>query len=215
MYPIHVERDIGRVDIDGEPECLERHAPDLPLLKMEHIDPSAVVSDWLAESAPIVCSLSPSAGDYWRTIVRSAEEAYAGWLRAAPTARIGLTPDLKGDRFRSGKYALLEQRVVIMLLKALPAEVKQDAITARTVSATALIFCALCRLQPGSAADKSSMLSFVVRRLVTFPLNRWLELKGPLRSKGCFQAVQTIQTHCTRTAKWVGFTPVTLTASVW
>ena len=26
-----------------------------------------------------------------------------------------------------------------------------------------------------------------MRRLVTFPLSRWLELKGPLRSKGCFQ----------------------------
>ena len=99
-------------------------------------------------------SLSPSAGIYWSKIVCSAESTYEQWLRASP--------DPHGERFRKGRFSLLEQRVVIMLLKALPEGVKSDAIAARNVSAAALLFRALCRIQPGSASDKSSMLAFVV-----------------------------------------------------
>ena len=48
-----------------------------------------------------------------------------------------------------------------------------------------------------------------MRRLVTFPLSRWLGPRGAPAVRGCFQAVQTMHTHthCMRTAKWVGFTP--------
>ena len=64
-----------------------------------------------------------------------------------------MVPDSEGKEYRCGKYSLLEQRVVTMVLKAFPEAIKQEALNARTVSTTALLFRAFCKIQPGSALD--------------------------------------------------------------
>ena len=144
------------------PERLEKYVPDLPVLQVTNVDASSVLSDWLIEASPVISSLSPGAGQWWRRVVAQAEEAYEGWLAASPTQRLHLVPDSDGEEYRCGKYSLLEQRVVTMVLKSFPEVIKQEALNARTVSTTALLFRAFCKIQPGSAADKQAMITFIV-----------------------------------------------------
>ena len=73
-----------------------------------------------------------------------------------------MEPDKEGLKYRYGKYSLLEQRVLSMMLKAMPETIRQDVLNHRTMSCTAVMFKALCKVQPGSALDKSAMLSFIV-----------------------------------------------------
>ena len=148
--------------VHSQPERLEKHVPDLPILHLTNIDPSSVVSDWLAEATPIISSLSASAGEWWRQVISDAETSYEQWLAASPTNRLELVPDKDATKYRYGRYALLEQRVVSMLLKVLPDVIKQEAIATRSMSTTALLFRMLCKVQPGSAADKSSMITYIV-----------------------------------------------------
>ena len=152
-------QDLG--DQDERAERLERYIPDLPMLSLSG-DASTIVSDWLALATPIISSLSPSAGVWWRQVVAEAQAAYARWLITAPTHRLGMEPDKDGLRYRHGKYTLLEQRVLSLLLKAMPEAIRQDVLNHRAMSSTAVIFKALCKVQPGSAVDKSAMLAFIV-----------------------------------------------------
>ena len=91
-----------------------------------------------------------------------AEEAYEGRLAASPTQRLHLAPDSDGEEYRYGKYSLLEQWVVTMVLKSFPEVIEQEALNVRTVSATALLFRAFCKIQPGSASDTQAMITFIV-----------------------------------------------------
>ena len=118
--------------------------------------------DWLALTTPIISSLSPSAGIWWRQIVAEAQATYAKWLTTAPTSRLGMEPDKDGLRYRFGRYSLLEQRVLYLLLKAMPEVIRQDVLNHRAMSCTSVLFKALCKVQPRSAMDKSAMLSFIV-----------------------------------------------------
>ena len=49
-----------------------------------------------------------------------------------------------------------------ILLVALPESVRQDVLNSKAMSCTAVIFKTLCKVQPGSALDKSTMLSYIV-----------------------------------------------------
>ena len=143
------------------PERLEKYVPDLPVLKIANVDASSVFSDWLTEASPIISSLSPGANEWWRRVVAQSEEAYERWLAASPTQRLHMVPDSEGKEYRCGKCSLLEQRIVTMVLKAFPEAIKQEALNARTVSTTALLFRAFCKIQPGSALDKRAMITYV------------------------------------------------------
>ena len=80
----------------------------------------------------------------------------------SPNSRLGMEPDKDGLQYRHGKYSLLEQRVLYLLMKAMPEVIRQDVLNHRSMSCTAVLFKALCKVQPGSAMDKSAMLSFIV-----------------------------------------------------
>ena len=147
---------------DDAPERLEKYVPPLPELQLTGVDASTIVSDWIALSTPIVSSLSPSAGNWWRAVIQEAEGAYAKWLVTSPTQRLGMEPDKEGLKYRVGKYSLLEQRVLSLLLSAIPDVVRQDVLNSRAMSCTAVMFKTLCKVQPGSALDKSTMLSYIV-----------------------------------------------------
>ena len=146
---------------DERPERLEKYIPDLPVLSLQG-DASTIVSDWIALSTPLVSSLSPSAGMWWREVISEAQKTYGRWLVTSPTMRLGMEPDKDGLKYRYGRYSLLEQRVLSMMLKAMPESIRQDVLNHRTMSCTAVLFKALCKVQPGSALDKSAMLSFIV-----------------------------------------------------
>ena len=86
--PDFLPRDLGRTEVNGPPvpqysgdqderaERLEKYIPDLPTLSLSG-DASTIVSDWLALATPIISSLSPSAGNWWRQVVAEAQSTYA------------------------------------------------------------------------------------------------------------------------------------------
>ena len=49
-----------------------------------------------------------------------------------------------------------------MVLKSFPEVIKQEALNVRTVSATALLFRAFCKIQTVSASDTQAMITFIV-----------------------------------------------------
>ena len=144
------------------PERLEKYIPPLPVMLLTGVDASTRVSDWVALSTPIISSLSPSTGQWWRFVVEDAQRAYAKWLVTSPTQRLGMEPDREGKRYRTGKFSLLEPRALSLLLVALPESVRQDVLNSKSMSCTAVLFKTLCKVQPGSALDKSTMLSYIV-----------------------------------------------------
>ena len=146
----------------GSPERLEKYIPPLPVLPLTGVNASAIVSDWVALSTAIISSPSPSAGQRWRFVVEDAQRAYAKWLVTSPTQRLGMEPGKEGKRYRTGKFSLLEQRVLSLLLVALPESVRQDVLNSKAMSCTAVLLKTLCKVQPGSALDKSTMLSYIV-----------------------------------------------------
>ena len=87
---------------------------------------------------------------------------YAKWLTTAPTHRLGMEPDKDGLKYRYERYNLPEQRVLSLLLKAMPEAIRQVVLNHRAMSCTAVVFKALCKVQPGSAVDKSAMLAFII-----------------------------------------------------
>ena len=95
-------------------------------------------------------------------MIQQAEGAYAKWLVTSPTQRLGMGPDKEELQYRTGKYSLLEQRVLSLLLAAIPEVVRQDVLNSRAMSCTAVMFKTFCKVQPGSALDKSTMLSYIV-----------------------------------------------------
>ena len=70
-----------------------------------------------------------------------------------------MEPDKEGRRYRTGKFSLLEQRVLSILLVALPESVRQDVLNSKAMSCTAVIFKTLCKV---SALDMSTMLGCIV-----------------------------------------------------
>ena len=71
---------------DERPERLEKYIPDLPVLSLQG-DASTIVSDWIALSTPLVSSLSPSAGMWWREVISEAQKTYGRWVVTSPTMR--------------------------------------------------------------------------------------------------------------------------------
>jgi len=146
-----------------EPERLEKHAVELPSLSAGSSgEAAAIIGDWLAIITPVISSLSMSAHVWWGEVRKAAFDAYEAWLRASPIDRIGLAPDPGAATYSRGKYSLLEPRVYTMILKAVPESMKDDAVQQRYMSVASVLFLLLTRYQPGSSAEKSVMLSFLI-----------------------------------------------------
>ena len=64
--------------------------------------------------------------------------------------------------FETGKFCLVEQRGVQLLLKAVPEAFRTDLIATRTLAVNAIIFAILCRWQPGGKLERAQVLDFLV-----------------------------------------------------
>ena len=106
--------------------------------------------------------LSPSAQTWWAQNLKEAEDHYERWLRATPQQRLQVKASTMAKSFEAGKYCLVEQRGVQLLLKAVPEAFKTDLIATRTLAVNAIVFAILCRWQPGGKLERAQVLDYLV-----------------------------------------------------
>lgn len=68
-----------------------------------------VAGDWIAAVTPLLRDISPSAAQWWSTVLHYAGSAYQCWLKADPLARLRILP---GDppEFEKPPLLRIEQR---------------------------------------------------------------------------------------------------------
>ena len=94
--------------------------------------------------------------------MKDAREQYALWLDKTPQERLKIKAEHLPRRWTAGKFVLVEQRGVSLLMKALPEAFRDQLVSARLLHTSAILFQIYCRWQPGGALKKSQLLEFLV-----------------------------------------------------
>ena len=169
-------------DEDNATESV-RQAPALPALSewsatMGPID----LNDWMALIEPMMCDLSNSSAQWWQQLVMEAHLWYQRHLQLPPLDRVAHVP-APSPELAKPKWARLERRASTLLLMAVPEGQREELISAKRLSAMAIICQLLVTYQPGGLAEKELIL-------------RSLEL--PPESANLVEAVQSLR----RWARW-------------
>ena len=134
-----------------------------PLSEPKHRSQGAVLAgDWIVAITPSMIQLSPSAQEWWTANVRDARAQYAMWLEKTPQERLKIKAEHMPKRWSSGKFVLVEQRGISLLMKALPEAFRDQLVSSRLLHTSAILFQIYCKWQPGGALEKSQLLEFLV-----------------------------------------------------
>ena len=145
------------------PEEPAKYINELPKLVQVDLAQSAVVcGNWLAQVRQVLVGLSPSADVWWKGVEGPATAAYRRWLVADPLGRLSLDPSSVVGVFDGHRYGRVESRATSLLLAAVPQTVRDDVVTNRWLSSTAILFRVLCLFQPGGSSERSHLLSQLV-----------------------------------------------------
>ena len=149
--------------IGEKPEEPTKTTLELPKLDKYNPATSAIVAgDWLISLTPVITSLSASAWVFWEDCVSTAKVFYARWLSSSPLERLHIQAEVLVNRYRDGKFSRVDQRAVSLLLAAVGNELKDDLISLRLLGTRAIVFKVMAKYQPGGAAEKQQLLSFLV-----------------------------------------------------
>ena len=149
--------------IGEKPEEPTKTTLELPKLDKYNPATSAIVAgDWLIALTPVITSLSASAWVFWEDCVSTARLFYARWLSSSPLERLHIQAEVLVNRYRDGRYSRVDQRAVSLLLAAVGSELKDDLISLRLLGTCAIVFKVMAKYQPGGAAEKQQLLSFLV-----------------------------------------------------
>ena len=145
---------------DEEPAKFLR---ELPKLQPPELSTSAVCcGNWLAQVRQILVGLSPSASVWWSKVEGAATAQYQRWLIADPLDRLLLDPTGVRAEFSIARYQRVESRAVSLILASIPGNIRDEAVSNRWLSTTALVFRIMCLYQPGGASERSMLLSQLV-----------------------------------------------------
>ena len=142
------------------PEEPAKYIHELPKLQAPELATSAVnCGNWLAQVRQIMVGLSPTAST-WRGVVEaSASAQYQRWLLADPLDRLMLDPSGVIADFDSFRYQRVESRSVSLILAAIPAHTREEAVSNRWLTSASLVFRIQCLCQPGGSSERSMLLS--------------------------------------------------------
>jgi len=160
-----------------------RQAPALPALSEWSATTGPIdLNDWMALIEPMMCDLSNSSAQWWQQLVMEAHLWYQRHLQLPPLDRVAHVP-APSTELAKPKWARLERRASTLLLMAVPEGQREELISAKRLSAMAIICQLLVTYQPGGLAEKELIL-------------RSLEL--PPESSNLVEAVQSLR----RWARW-------------
>ena len=145
------------------PEEPAKYIFELPKLPAPEIATSAVVcGSWVAQVRQIFVGLSPTAASWWSSVEMAAGIQYQKWLTADPIDRLLLDPATVTAPFDSLRYQRVESRAVTLILAAVPTYIKDEAVSNRWLTSSALMFRIQCLYQPGGSSERSMLLSHLV-----------------------------------------------------
>ena len=143
-----------------EPSRAVTELPDLPGFAPQ--EGSALAGDWVTQLTPVVGTLSPTSGLYWSEVLRGAYDLYTRWLGADPVQRLSIKAEANGWVCASSKHVLIEQRLTVLLMRSVPAEIRNELVAVRAMTSMAVLVAALTRCQPGGPNERANVLAFLV-----------------------------------------------------
>ena len=103
-----------------KPEEPSRSVTDLPELPaFTPQEGSVLAGDWMTQLTPVVGTLSATSGVYWAGVLKEAYSLYSRWLAADPVQRLAVKAEANGWSVRSPRHVLIEQRLTVLLMRAL------------------------------------------------------------------------------------------------
>ena len=160
--PIHRSPDMEPRSVDGVGEAKEESLRSVPSTIPSLVPPDArnaslEAGDWLAQLRPLVGDVAASATKWWDDLMAVTNQAYHTWLSLGPLERLHVqAPTMEETSF---KQTRLDQRVTMMLMNALPTEIKNELIATRQLHSAGVLFKVLRTYQPGGLGEKAATLA--------------------------------------------------------
>ena len=143
-----------------EPSRAVTELPDLPGFTPQ--EGSVLAGDWMTQLTPVVGTLSPTSGLYWSEVLRGAYDLYTRWLGADPVQRLSIKAEANCWVCASPKHVLIEQRLTVLLMRSVPAEIRNELVAVRAMTSMAVLVAVLTRYQPGGPNERANVLAFLV-----------------------------------------------------
>ena len=106
--------------------------------------------------------MSATSSVWWADVLHEAYQLYARWLAADPVQRLSIKAEASGSLSPSTRRVLIEQRLTVLLMRAVPAEIRAELVAVRAMSSLAVIVAVLRRYQPGGPNERATVLAFLV-----------------------------------------------------
>ena len=110
---------------------------------------------WLTVIQPMMADISSSSATWWALTLDSAMRAYSQWVISNPLEKLRLRAVPSQE---AKKWPRTEQRAVTMILAAMPAEPRREAIANRRLTVSELLFRLLVAYQAGGPRERSALL---------------------------------------------------------
>ena len=121
-----------------------------------------LAGDWVTQLTPVVGTLSATSGVYWAEVLREAYGLYSRWLAADPVQRLAIKREASSWGCSSHKHVLIEQRLTVLLLRAIPMKIRAELVAVRAMTSMAVLVAVLTRYQPGGPNERANVLAFLV-----------------------------------------------------
>ena len=153
----------GPTDGQLKPEEPSRSVTDLPELPaFTPQEGSVLAGDWMTQLTPVVGTLSATSGVYWSGVLKEAYSLYSRWLAADPVQRLAIKAEANAWSVRSPRHELIEQRLTVLLMRAVPSEIRAELVAVRAMTSMAVIVAVLTRYRPGGPSERANVLAFLV-----------------------------------------------------
>ena len=106
--------------------------------------------------------MSATSGVWWAEVLREAYRLYTRWLAADPVQRLSIKAEATCSLSPTARHVLIEQRLTVLLMRAVPAEIRAELVAVRAMSSLAVVVAVLCRYQPGGPNERATVLAFLV-----------------------------------------------------
>ena len=104
---------------------------------------------------PMMADISSTSSRWWAMTLDGAVQAYQQWAVSSPLEKLRMKIVQSEE---SKKYPRTEQRAVTMILAAMPEEPRREAIAARKLSVSELLFRLFITYQPGGQKERAALL---------------------------------------------------------
>lgn len=153
----------------------------LPTLATVGVDAGLQCGDWLAQVRPLIGDMATNALDWWDSMMEEVSNKYQVWLAASPLERLRVsTPDERAYNKSAGRQRM-DLRASGLLMQALPANLREELVSARCLTSGKILFRILQNYQPGGTSERTNTLQELTtsvpatdsRDAVTKLLRRW------------------------------------------